>query len=145
MSIEVVSHKESVLRATEKAMHKSARMIGGSIAGHAVELAPRDTGLLANSITFAIGGESPQKIDYTSDGENKSGKKVEKVKGVYEGQADPDDPGQVTVYVGTNVEYAAFNELGTVKMEARPFLRPAFENNREEIKQILEQNFAEMR
>ena len=29
------------------------------------------------------------------------------------------------VYVGTNVEYAPYVELGTSKMQAQPFLRPA--------------------
>ena len=31
------------------------------------------------------------------------------------------------VRVGTNVEYAVFQELGTVHHEAQPFLRPAME------------------
>lgn len=32
-------------------------------------------------------------------------------------------------YVGTNCSYGAFVELGTVKMDARPFLSPAFDGN----------------
>lgn len=32
------------------------------------------------------------------------------------------------VYVGTNVEYAAYVEFGTVKMRPRPYLRPAVLN-----------------
>ena len=51
-----------------------------------------------------------------------------------------------TVQVGTNVEYAKYQEHGTSKMSARPFLRPALDSNREEavqevassLKQILE-------
>ena len=34
------------------------------------------------------------------------------------------------VRVGTNVEYAPYQEYGTVKMPARPFLRPALDNSR---------------
>ena len=30
-----------------------------------------------------------------------------------------------TVYIGTNVEYAPYVELGTYKMTARPYLEPA--------------------
>lgn len=32
------------------------------------------------------------------------------------------------VYIGSNVEYAPYVELGTSKMAARPFLKPAAEN-----------------
>lgn len=42
-----------------------------------------------------------------------------------------------TEIIGTNVEYAPFVELGTVKMAARPYLRPAAENHGEEYKQVI--------
>lgn len=38
--------------------------------------------------------------------------------------------------VGTNVEYAPFVELGTVKMAAQPYLNPALEANKGNIKKI---------
>ena len=38
--------------------------------------------------------------------------------------------------VGTNVEYAPFVELGTVKMAAQPYLNPALEMNKGNIKKI---------
>ncbi len=41
-------------------------------------------------------------------------------------------------YIGTNVEYAPYVEMGTVKMPARPFLRNAVENHKEEYKAIIE-------
>ena len=43
------------------------------------------------------------------------------------------------VYIGTNVEYAPYVELGTSKMRARPFLKPAVENYAGEYKDLLEQ------
>lgn len=43
-----------------------------------------------------------------------------------------------TVVIGTNVEYAPYVELGTVRMAARPYLRPAAENHGPEYKMILE-------
>ena len=43
-----------------------------------------------------------------------------------------------TEVVGTNVEYAPFVELGTHRMAARPFLRPAAEGHTDEYKQIME-------
>ena len=42
------------------------------------------------------------------------------------------------VYVGTNVEYAPYQEYGTVKMASHPFLRPSAENHADEYKQIVQ-------
>jgi HK97 gp10 family phage protein len=39
--------------------------------------------------------------------------------------------------VGTNVEYAAFQEFGTSRMEPQPFLTPALKMNQTKINQIL--------
>lgn len=47
-----------------------------------------------------------------------------------------------TELIGSNVTYAPFVELGTVKMRAQPYLRPAVENHRAEYKAIID---AEMR
>lgn len=49
---------------------------------------------------------------------------------------DTDEP---AVYIGSNVEYAPYVELGTSKMRARPFLKPAVENYAGEYKDMLEQ------
>lgn len=35
------------------------------------------------------------------------------------------DAGDKAVYIGTNVEYAPYVELGTSRQKAQPFLRPA--------------------
>lgn len=39
--------------------------------------------------------------------------------------------------IGTNVEYAEYVELGTDKMPAQPYLRPALENNRDKIEKLI--------
>lgn len=44
----------------------------------------------------------------------------------------------ITAYIGTNVEYAPYVELGTSKMKDRPFLRNALKNHKDEYKEILE-------
>jgi HK97 gp10 family phage protein len=44
---------------------------------------------------------------------------------------------EVIGYVGTNTEYAPFQEYGTVKMDAQPYLKPALNMNQENIKQII--------
>lgn len=43
-------------------------------------------------------------------------------------------------YIGTNVEYGPYVELGTYKMAARPFLRPAAQNHSREYKQIMKES-----
>ena len=47
--------------------------------------------------------------------------------------------GENTVAVGTNVHYAPYVELGTSKMRAQPYLRPAVENHRAEYEAIANQ------
>lgn len=40
--------------------------------------------------------------------------------------------------IGSNVEYAAYVELGTSRQKAQPYLRPAAENHKQEYKRIVE-------
>ena len=42
-------------------------------------------------------------------------------------------------YIGTNVEYAPYVEMGTVKMQERPFLRNAVLNHQNEYKALFEE------
>lgn len=44
------------------------------------------------------------------------------------------------VYVGARTNYAAYVELGTVKMKARPYIRPAAENHTSQYKAIVEKH-----
>lgn len=53
------------------------------------------------------------------------------------------DTNEPAVYIGSNVEYAPYVELGTSKMRARPFLKPAVENYAEEYKDLLSQAMSE--
>lgn len=43
----------------------------------------------------------------------------------------------VAAYVGTNVEYAPHVELGTKRMKAQPFLKPAVANHQSAYKRII--------
>ena len=64
--------------------------------------------------------------------------KVKKPAKSSDGLKRKDVPDKDTVSIGTNVSYAVYNELGTSKMSARPFLKPAIENNKEDYKKIVE-------
>ena len=44
-----------------------------------------------------------------------------------------------TEYIGTNVYYAPYVEMGTYKMDARPFLKPAATEHSSEYKAIAKQ------
>lgn len=43
-----------------------------------------------------------------------------------------------TAYIGTNVEYAPYVEMGTSRMRAQPFLEPAMEQHLSEYKEMIE-------
>lgn len=47
------------------------------------------------------------------------------------------DAGDNAVYIGTNVEYAPYVELGTSRQEAQPFLRPAASEHGERYRRVL--------
>ncbi len=77
-----------------------------------------DTGLLRNSITHAVSGEPAAIRGYHASGGSKrnkdgsrasaSSKNAGEVKvGFYSGNAEDDPDGKKSVYIGTNVEYAA--------------------------------------
>lgn len=46
-------------------------------------------------------------------------------------------PGEREVTIGTNVEYAIYQEYGTSRMPAHPFLRPALESEAPEVGKVL--------
>lgn len=48
-------------------------------------------------------------------------------------ETDPD-----TVYIGTNVEYAPYVELGTHRQMAKPYLKPAMLDHTREYEKILQ-------
>ena len=137
------SHK----RRLEAAIKKALMMVGGVIESAAKEQLTAngsvDTGLLRNSITYALGGEYPAAAQYAnnSGGTDKSGKTIAPRQGSYDAPAPADTGSERTVYIGTNVEYAPYVELGTSKMNAKPYLRPAVENNRRKIEKAIEVSF----
>jgi len=48
------------------------------------------------------------------------------------------DDGEPAAYIGTNVEYAPYVCLGTIHMNAQPFLKPAVNDHKDEYRKILE-------
>jgi HK97 gp10 family phage protein len=87
-------------------------MIGAAIASQAKLLAPVDYGQLRNSL-------SASNTSRTELLNNMAGEKAEAL----DTQGLKDDE----VYAGSNSDHAIFQEYGTVKQPAQPFLRPAME------------------
>ena len=50
---------------------------------------------------------------------------------------DVDDV-EPAAYIGTNVEYAPYQELGTIHMKAHPFLKPAVADHANTYRKIIE-------
>lgn len=103
------------------AMQKSIYEIGYIVEGQAKELAARRYGYLAASINVQFNGggdelESPSNYAKETPPKNHNVNSFRKITAPSE-----DD----IVLVGTAVDYAPYQEFGTVKMSAQPFLRPA--------------------
>lgn len=128
MSVEFVDNSEEVLDAMKGAILRGLERCGMQAEGYAKDLCAVDTGLLRNSTTHALSGEAPAITTYRSDDGSTSGS--------YSGVA-PDD-GELSVYIGTNVDYGPNVELGTTKQKAQPFLKPAVANHAQTYKNIME-------
>jgi HK97 gp10 family phage protein len=128
MSIEIKDNTKAVLSALEKAKRNGLKAIGITAEAHAKKNTPVDTGRLRNSITFAVSGESANISSYSGDNGEEGGS--------YSGAA-PNDKDK-SVYIGTNVEYAQFVELGSRGRQGVHFLQKAATEHKGEYKKLLE-------
>lgn len=126
-TVNIISHKDEVLKETDDAIERALRYVGIEWQGKASALGPVVTGRLMGSINYATAkehgqGESPAKTkDYTPRA----------------------TPKEHTVVVGTNVEYAQKIEEGGAKEPRHShFLRNSFNNNRERFKEIIEKELS---
>lgn len=122
-------------KAGELALKQAARAIGGEAVGYAKANCPVDTGLLRNSITFAISGEEPDIKSYKADKGNGHGS--------YSG-AMPKEKSGLAVYIGTNVKYAEKQENGDYphKTGSKHFLKKAATEHTDRYKKIIESALA---
>lgn len=157
MEIKVKDNSKLFLQAKDEAIARALEAIGLTAERHAKEQCPVDTGLLRNSITHAVSGESTAiksyKADYGSNrytkGKN-AGKRVSARSknagsvgiGFYSGNAPEDPKNKQAAYIGTNVEYAHKQETGDYQHNSGSahFLRDAAANHSDEYKRIVEKN-----
>ena len=125
-SIKVISHKDEVMDRTDFAIEKAMIQCGLKLERYAKELCPVDTGRLRNSINFATHGTQG------------TGAGTDKPHG---------SPNKGMVCVGTNVEYAAYQEFGTSlhhESGQSPYLRPAVERHLSEYQKIIADTLGEI-
>ena len=105
--------------ATTNALQKVGAMIAGDAKRIITHKNIVDTGRLLGSMTWSIGGKQ---YGYEPVGESEHKDQVER------------NSSKKEVHIGTNVEYAAAQEFGTVRgIQARPYLSIAFNNNKDNI------------
>ena len=98
--------------AVDNSVRMSNMQIGVAIASQAKLLAPVDMGQLRNSLS-AI---SFDEMELLNDSDGEKAKQLSTL-GLKDGE----------VYTGSNSDHATFQEYGTVKQPAQPFLRPSVE------------------
>lgn len=136
IKVELTDNSPEVLAAVPVAIKRALWAMGAAAEGFAKKSSnmPVDTGLLRNSITFAVGGNPPAATSYHADKPDKSGVMRS---GSYGGTAPAGD----RVYIGSGVEYAAAQELGTSRgIKPHHFLKDAVANNTEEYRGIVKES-----
>lgn len=127
MDVKITDNSDKFKSAISKAKMAALEAIGLKAEGYAKKLCPVDTGLLRNSITHAISGQPAAIETYKADKGD--------AQGSYSGTA-PKGLFDTAVYIGTNVEYGAYVELGTANTDPQPFLKPAATEHSEEYRNI---------
>ena len=126
--IKFTSNVNDILSALEKGKRNALTAIGSSAETHTKDNITDDglvdTGRLRNSITFATG-------DYSGIGTY-----TDKNKKSYSDATARNTPKDDEVGIGTNVEYAAYTELGTQHITAHHYLKRAVTEHKDEYKNL---------
>ena len=126
---EFTSHADEVLEALEKARANALTAIGMTAETYAKRETPVDTGRARNSITYAT-SEYSGVGSYTDNNGNSYSDATARA------QAEED-----AVYIGSNVEYFPYIELGARNIEAHRMLRRAATEHTDEYKELAKQAF----
>lgn len=134
--VNVISHKDEVLKATDEAIEKALTYVGIEWQGAASAMGPVVTGRLMASLNYVT---STGKGEPTRD-KLKEGGKLES-----DDYTPRSSPPKHTVVLGTNVEYGEKIEEGGAKEERHShFIRNSLNNNKEQFKHIIEEELASL-
>lgn len=133
IDVEIKDHTPEVLKALEEAIPvilEEWGIAGERFAKERISAVVYDT---PQSESYKRTGRLRASITYaTKKSKSDPEKPAEKSDGMKKGQVEKN-----CVVIGTNVEYAYYVEAGTSKMKARPFIKPAIEDNKEQFEKIL--------
>ena len=139
----VTDNSGAILEATDEQIEKALIECGIKVQEYATKNTTTDTGRLKASITFSTSVETRQSSEKVKnkhkDGRPNKDNQAKKKDGTPKGEAE-----KHTLYVGTNVEYAPYVEMGTSKTDPKPFLEPAFVNQIDLFQQIFDDNFKKL-
>jgi len=146
--VDIQDNSDLFIAAVESAAETAldaAGMQAATLAARELQKTPSriDTGLLHNSITWAVGGKPAAISSYSADrpskyNENDVWSILQAARtGSYSGTAPADTKKTRSVYVGTNVEYAIYVHEGTKRMAPNHFLKNAISKNRGELSEIM--------
>ena len=128
MKVDYKDNSKQILSALEKGKRNALTAIGSSAETHTKDNITADklvdTGRLRNSITYATG-------DYSGIGTYTDNKKKK-----YSDAKARNTPKDDEVAIGTNVEYAAYTELGTQHIAAHHYLKRAVTEHQDEYKEL---------
>lgn len=128
MKVDYKDNSKQILSALEKGKRNALTAIGATAETHTKENITADklvdTGRLRNSITYAAGDYSG--IGTYTDNNKKS----------YSDATARNTPKDDEVGIGTNVEYAAYTELGTQHIAAHHYLKRAVTEHKDEYKKL---------
>lgn len=146
--VDIQDNSDLFIAAVEAAAETAldaAGMQAATLAARELQKTPSriDTGLLHNSITWAVGGKPASISSYSADRPSKYNENdvysiLQAARtGSYSGTAPADTEKTRSVYVGTNVEYAIYVHEGTKRMAPNHFLKNAISKNRGELSEIM--------
>ena len=128
MEVDYKDNSQRILTAMERGKRKALTAIGATAETHAKENITADklidTGRLRNSITYATG-------DYLG-----SGTYSDNNGNTYSDATARNTPKNDEVAIGSNVEYAAYTELGTQHITAHHYLKRAVTEHKDEYKNL---------
>lgn len=132
---------EEVKQELERRVRKALTAVGIQVATDAreeIQKSPSriDTGLLRNSITYALDGEGTAISSYSADKASRYSGKTPPSES-YSGTTPKEPEGRQAVYIGSGTSNAIYVHEGTDRMSANRFLKNAVENNKGEIVSII--------
>ena len=151
--VDITDNSAAIIAAVEAAAETAldaAGMQAATMAARELQKSPSriDTGLLKNSITWAVSGKPAAISSYSAERPSKyTGKMPDP--GSYSGTAPADIGKTKSVYIGTNVEYAIYVHDGASsgflskllgrknRMAPNRFLKNAIMNNKGELLDIM--------